>query len=69
MTLPWECVAFRFCVNLGLQGNQRAADEAYSTHRTDWLGNAITQLNDEGITTPTNVRQQATPYGWRESQA
>lgn len=65
--LPFEQVVFDFQTSLGLPGDQAAAEEAYRTTRTDWLGQAVAKIEAMGLSAGLDARRMATPYGWNTS--
>lgn len=66
---PFECAVLKFRVSLDLPADAAAADEAYRTTRTDWLGQAMAEIKAAGIDPGADARRMATPYGWNESLA
>lgn len=63
-SLPIECAAMYFLSIMGLPFDQEAAELAYATKRTDWLGEAHEQIRAGGVDPGPSVRRAATRYGW-----
>ena len=68
MKHSFETVVFRFGIYMDLPPDEAARDRAEKATPIDWLSQAVSQLESEGIAVPSGIRQQATPYGWRAEQ-
>lgn len=68
MRHSFEAIEYRFGVYIDLPRHDAAFDRAEKANSVDWMGEAISQLESEGVDIASGVRQQATPYGWKEAK-
>lgn len=67
--LYFELVVLYYRIALGDFPDQAECDRVYANRvPTDWLGDAVSRLNAEGVDASPAVRRQATRYGWTDAE-
>jgi hypothetical protein len=61
---PFEYVVIRFRAYLGLPIEEGAIDKVAKLPGTDWLGQAVQDLRNEGVEIPPKFPKQVSNYGW-----